>query len=54
MTAKALLNENPAPSEDEVRHFMRGNICRCTGYVAIVRAVLAGAEAKEAMHAGGI
>jgi aerobic-type carbon monoxide dehydrogenase small subunit (CoxS/CutS family) len=53
MTAKALLNENPAPDENDVRHYMRGNICRCTGYVAIVRAVMSCAEDKEALpHAG--
>jgi xanthine dehydrogenase iron-sulfur cluster and FAD-binding subunit A len=54
MTAKALLNENPAPTEDEVRHYMRGNICRCTGYVSLVRAVMSCAEEKETPHAGGI
>jgi xanthine dehydrogenase iron-sulfur cluster and FAD-binding subunit A len=61
MTAKALLREKPAPTEDEVRHYMRGNICRCTGYVSIVRAVMASAagaldstEEKETLHAGGI
>ena len=41
MTAKSLLAEIPQPSEDEVRHYLRGNLCRCTGYVSIVRAVLA-------------
>jgi aerobic carbon-monoxide dehydrogenase small subunit len=41
MTAKVLLDENPHPSEDEVRSAMAGNICRCTGYVKIVDAVMA-------------
>ena len=41
MTAKALLDENPTPSEDEVRSAIAGNICRCTGYVKIVDAVMA-------------
>ena len=41
MTAKALLDENPAPTEEEVREALRGNLCRCTGYVKIVEAVLA-------------
>ena len=54
MTAKALLNEKPAPTEDEVRHYLRGNICRCTGYVSIVRAVMSCAEEKETLNAGGI
>ncbi len=40
MTAKSLLAENPRPAEDDVRHYLRGNLCRCTGYAAIVRAVL--------------
>jgi len=40
MTAKALLNENPHPSENEVRDYLKGNLCRCTGYASIVRAVM--------------
>jgi aerobic carbon-monoxide dehydrogenase small subunit len=39
MAAADLLNENPDPSEDEVRHGLEGNLCRCTGYVNIVKAV---------------
>ncbi|RLC71373.1 MAG: (2Fe-2S)-binding protein [Chloroflexi bacterium] len=45
MTAKALLLENPSPSEDQVREALVGNLCRCTGYSKIVEAVLAAAEA---------
>ncbi|MFN4153452.1 MAG: (2Fe-2S)-binding protein [Paracoccaceae bacterium] len=41
MTTAALLANNPTPSEAEVRHELEGNICRCTGYHNIVRAVLA-------------
>ena len=41
MTTAALLAENPKPSEAEVRHGLEGNICRCTGYHNIVKAVLA-------------
>ncbi len=41
LTAKALLDENPTPSETEVREAIAGNICRCTGYSKIVEAVLA-------------
>ena len=39
MTSTALLNENPDPSEDEIRDYLRGNLCRCTGYASIVKAV---------------
>ncbi len=39
LVAKALLDQNPKPSEEEIRDFMAGNICRCTSYVEIVRAV---------------
>jgi carbon-monoxide dehydrogenase medium subunit len=44
LTAKSLLAENPHPSEEDVRHYLRGNLCRCTGYVSIARAVLAAAN----------
>lgn len=46
MMSRALLDENPRPSEQDVREFLRGCLCRCTGYVGIVRAVLAAAEKK--------
>jgi xanthine dehydrogenase iron-sulfur cluster and FAD-binding subunit A len=41
MAAKALLDENPNPSEDEVKEWMSGNLCRCTGYYKILEAVMA-------------
>jgi carbon-monoxide dehydrogenase small subunit len=41
MSAKALLDANPRPSEEEIRKALQGNICRCTGYVNIVEAVRA-------------
>jgi len=41
LAAKALLDENPQPSEAEVRFAIAGNICRCTGYTKIVQAILA-------------
>jgi carbon-monoxide dehydrogenase small subunit len=41
MSAAALLADNPKPTEAEVRHYLEGNICRCTGYHNIVKAVLA-------------
>lgn len=44
LSAKALLDENPAPTEEEVRAGLAGNLCRCTGYVKIVEAVMAAAE----------
>ena len=49
VAAKALLDENPNPSETEVRYWLAGNLCRCTGYDKIVRAVLeTAAEMQEA------
>ena len=44
MTAKAFLDANPNPTEEEVRDAISGNLCRCTGYSKIVKAVLAGAD----------
>jgi carbon-monoxide dehydrogenase small subunit len=46
MAAVGLLADNPHPTEAEVRRGLEGNLCRCTGYHNIVRAVLAAAEAK--------
>ncbi|GAA4360378.1 (2Fe-2S)-binding protein [Angustibacter luteus] len=45
MSACALLNDNPDPSEDEVREGLEGNLCRCTGYQNIVAAVQAASKA---------
>ncbi len=47
MTARSLLDENPSPSEEEIREYIRGNICRCTGYTSIVSAILSCAKEKE-------
>ena len=44
LSAKALLDENPDPTEDEVRWALSGNLCRCTGYQNIVKAVLWAAQ----------
>jgi carbon-monoxide dehydrogenase small subunit len=44
MTAKAFLDTNPEPTEEEVRDAISGNLCRCTGYTKIVNAILTGAE----------
>ena len=50
MSASALLESNPHPTEDDVRHALQGNICRCTGYVNIVEAVVAAGQAGEHDH----
>ena len=47
MTTVEMLENNPNPSAEQVRNGLKGNICRCTGYHNIVRAVLAAAEAKR-------
>jgi carbon-monoxide dehydrogenase small subunit len=44
MTTKALLAENSDPSEAEIREYLKGNYCRCTGYVNIFRAVQSAAQ----------
>jgi carbon-monoxide dehydrogenase small subunit len=44
VAAKALLDANPNPSEQQVRYWLAGNLCRCTGYDKIIRAVLDAAE----------
>ena len=60
MVSKALLAANPSPTEDEIRRGISGNLCRCTGYVNIVRAIQYGAarmrgetpaSTQEAAHA---
>jgi aerobic carbon-monoxide dehydrogenase small subunit len=48
MAAVSLLQENPNPTEDQVREGLEGNLCRCTGYHNIIRAVLAAARAGAA------
>jgi len=47
MTAKALLDKTPIPTKEEVKVALGGNLCRCTGYVKIIDAVLAAAEAMR-------
>jgi aerobic-type carbon monoxide dehydrogenase small subunit (CoxS/CutS family) len=44
LAAKALLDENPDPTEEELKHFMHGNICRCTGYKKIIESIMAAAK----------
>ena len=53
LSAVDLLQQNPNPSEREVRAWLEGNICRCTGYHNIVKAVLACAQETSAGTAGG-
>jgi carbon-monoxide dehydrogenase small subunit len=47
MSAAALLKDNPKPSEAEVRHYLDGNICRCTGYHNIVKAIMAASGQED-------
>jgi len=47
MTAKGFLAENPKPTDEEVRHGIAGNLCRCTGYTKYVEAILDAAEKME-------
>ena len=46
LVGSALIEENPDPSDDDVRHAISGNICRCTGYMNIVTAIQAAAKAS--------
>ena len=52
MSANDLLNKIPSPTESEVRESLSGNICRCTGYVGIVEAVLEVASSRLKIHGG--
>jgi carbon-monoxide dehydrogenase small subunit len=51
MTSKALLDENPNPTEDEIRWALSGNLCRCTGYQNIVKAVMWAAQKLDGQSA---
>lgn len=46
MMAKSLLDENPTPTEREVREAIVGNVCRCTGYAKVVKAIMAASEGR--------
>ena len=50
LSAKHLLDENPRPTRDEIRHFLKGNLCRCTGYASILEAI-EGAIADTSLNA---
>jgi aerobic carbon-monoxide dehydrogenase small subunit len=55
LSARALLDENPDPSEPEIREALLGNLCRCTGYAQIVEAVReAGARLRRQRQEGGL
>ena len=49
VSTKALLEENPAPTEEEARYYLAGNLCRCTGYDKIIKAVM---DAADVMRQG--
>jgi carbon-monoxide dehydrogenase small subunit len=51
MSAKALLDENPEPTEQEIRDALAGNLCRCTGYSKMIEAIQAVARADSARPA---
>ncbi len=44
LAAKVLLDDNPSPTEEQIKHFMHGNICRCTGYKKIIESIVAAAK----------
>jgi carbon-monoxide dehydrogenase small subunit len=52
MTARALLDENPHPTDDEIREAISGQICRCTGYLNIVKAIRWAADHQAAATTG--
>jgi len=47
MTVKALLDRNPEPSDDEIRHALSGNLCRCTGYTQMYQAIKSAIRAEQ-------
>ena len=49
VSTKALLEENPQPTEEEARYYLAGNLCRCTGYDKIIKAVM---DAADVMRQG--
>jgi carbon-monoxide dehydrogenase small subunit len=54
IAAKSLLEENPTPTEDEIKEYMMGNLCRCTGYYGILNSIAAAAETmNKAAGSGG-
>jgi carbon-monoxide dehydrogenase small subunit len=47
MSAKSLLDSNPDPDDDQIKNALRGNFCRCTGYINILRAIRSAAKKKQ-------
>jgi aerobic carbon-monoxide dehydrogenase small subunit len=47
MTVKALLDRNPEPSDEDIRHALSGNLCRCTGYTQMYQAIKAAIRAEQ-------
>lgn len=47
LSAKALLDDNPDPSDEEIKKAIEGNLCRCTGYTGIIKAIRAAAESSK-------
>ena len=47
VTVKALLDRNPDPTEEDIRHALSGNLCRCTGYTQMYQAIRAAIEAEQ-------
>jgi carbon-monoxide dehydrogenase small subunit len=52
MATKALLDRNPRPTDKEIKEALSGNLCRCTGYVNIIKAVRAAAEQMASCGGG--
>ena len=52
MTTRALLRDNPSPTDDEIKHAISGNVCRCTGYVKILDAIRASAAEIKGAASG--
>ena len=53
IAAKSLLEENPKPTEDEIKEYMMGNLCRCTGYYGILNSIAAAAEKMDTAAGSG-
>jgi carbon-monoxide dehydrogenase small subunit len=53
LAAKALLAETPRPTTDQIKHYMRGNICRCTGYKKILEAIIAASQTMSGGASAG-
>ncbi len=53
LTVKSLMERNPEPTEDEIKHALSGNLCRCTGYTQMYQAIKAAIEAEQKGMAAG-